>query len=265
MRRAPYLAHSEPGQIGKKIIPAQPASASADVLVLSAPIHLGSQGTATASISFSQLLLTQSLQAQLRDLQKRVLWIAGSTLALGLWITFALALSLTRPIRILTKAALQVGQANYHIDLERMDARRDELGAFSRIFNSMVEQLKQLDQMKEDFVSAVTHELRSPLGAIESYLNVIEEELAGGISTEDWRTYLERLRVNTQRLTRFVNDLLDVAALERGKVALDCQSVKLGLVIGDVLTLFSAKMAERKLSIRTAIPAGRAQCLGRCG
>jgi signal transduction histidine kinase len=101
----------------------------------------------------------------------------------------------------------------------------------------------------------VTHELRSPLGAIESYLNVIEGELHDGISLDDWRSYLERLRVNTQRLTRFVNDLLDVAALERGKVALDCRAVHIGLVIQDVLALFSAKMGERKLSVRTDIPA----------
>ena len=249
------LAHSEPEQIGKKISPTDPVAAAPDVLVLSAPINLGSQGTATASVGFSETMLDEDLQAQLQVLQKRVLWIAGSTLALGLFIAFILALSWTRPIRILTQAAAQVGQANYHIDLKQMDARRDELGDFSRNFHSMVEQLKQLDQMKEDFVSAVTHELRSPLGAIESYLNVIEEELREGISLEDWRTYLERLRVNTQRLTRFVNDLLDVAALERGKVALDCQAVPVGLVIQDVLSLFSAKMGERKLSVRTDIPA----------
>ena len=108
--------------------------------------------------------------------------------------------------------------------------------------------------MKEDFVSAVTHELRSPLGAIESYLNVIEEELREGISQADWSTYLDRLRINTQRLTRFVNDLLDVAALERGKVALERRPTNAGLVIQDVLTLFAAKMGERKLNVRTDLP-----------
>jgi signal transduction histidine kinase len=249
------LADSEPRRIGKRITAADAAAIPPDVLVLSAPIHLGSQGTATAAIGFSQRLLNQALQAQLRVLQKRVLWIGGSALALSLLIAFVLALSWTRPIRILTQAAAQVGQANYRIDLKQLESRRDELGAFSRIFHSMAEQLKQLDQMKEDFVSAVTHELRSPLGAIESYLNVIDEELREGVSREDWRTYLERLRINTQRLTRFVNDLLDVAALERGKVALDCQAVSLGLLIQDVLALFSAKMGERKLSVRTDIAA----------
>jgi signal transduction histidine kinase len=247
------LAHSEPTQIGKKapsqtVIPPQ-------TLVLSEAINLGSQGTATASVGFSEKMLEETLDAQLRVLQKRVLWIGGGTLGFGLLVAFLLALSWTRPIRILTQAAEQVGKADYQIDLKNLQRRRDELGAFSRIFQSMAEQLKELDQMKEDFVSAVTHELRSPLGAIESYLNVIEDEMNGGISPAEWGTYLQRLRVNTQRLTRFVNDLLDVAALERGKVMIDRRSTNAGLVIQDVITLFAAKMGERKLNVRTDIPA----------
>jgi len=249
------LAHSQPTQIGKQVTAETvPMPSSDQVLILSEPINLGSHGTATASVGFSQTLLNQALQAQLRVLQKRVLFVGGGTLGLGWLITFILALSWTRPIRILSQAATLVGKANYHIDLKTLPARRDELGGFSRHFYSMVDQLKQLDQMKEDFVSAVTHELRSPLGAIESYLNVIEDELNQGISTTEWRTYVERLRINTQRLTRFVNDLLDVAALERGKVSMTKQSVSIRLLIQDILALFSAKMGERKLFVRTDIP-----------
>lgn len=246
------IAHSQPTQIGK---PATPELTTPQTLVLSAPVNLGSGGTATASIGFSEAALDDALNAQLAVLQKRVVWIGGSTLGFGVLIAFLMALSWTRPIRVLTEAAGEVGKGHYNIDLKSLPERRDELGGFSRIFQSMAEQLKQLDQMKEDFVSAVTHELRSPLGAIESYLNVIEDELRGGVQSSDWAMYVERLRVNTQRLTRFVNDLLDVAALERGKVAIDLRPVSLGPLIQDVLNLFAAKMGERKLVVRTDIVA----------
>jgi len=127
------------------------------------------------------------------------------------------------------------------------------LGFLSKSFHTMAEQLRQLDQMKDDFVSAVTHELRSPLGAIESYLNLISEEIHEGISPSTWHTYAERMRVNTQRLTRFVNDLLDVAALERGKVALDTQPVNVSILIQDVVAFFSPKLAEHKLACAVEI------------
>ena len=109
--------------------------------------------------------------------------------------------------------------------------------------------------MKEDFVSAVTHELRSPLGAIESYLNLINEEINEGITPSTWQTYMERLRINTlQRLTRFVNDLLDVAALERGKVKLERQPLNLAILIQDVVAFYAVKLSEKKLVCETKIP-----------
>lgn len=247
------IAHSEPGHLGKAapIAEADPRH----VLVLSAPVPLGGGRSATASVSFSEQAIAEALDHQLALLKRRVIWVGGSALGLGLVMAFLIALSWTRPIRVLTAAAEEVGQGKYQIDLKGLPRRRDELGAFSRIFQSMAEQLRQLDQMKEDFVSAVTHELRSPLGAIESYLNVIEEEWRDDASNPVWKTYLERMRLNTQRLTRFVNDLLDVAALERGKITLDRRPVPIGPIIQDVLNLFTPKMAERRLVVRTDIAA----------
>jgi signal transduction histidine kinase len=147
-----------------------------------------------------------------------------------------------------------VGQGKYQLDLAATNRRRDELGFLSKAFQTMAEELQQLDRMKEDFVSAVTHELRSPLGAIESYLNLIHEELQDGISPSTWQTYMDRLRVNTRRLTRFVNDLLDVAALERGKVTLHEAPVNLAIFIQDVAAFYAAKIAERKLVCRIVVP-----------
>jgi signal transduction histidine kinase len=100
----------------------------------------------------------------------------------------------------------------------------------------------------------VTHELRSPLGAIESYLNVITQELHEGISLPAWENYLERLRINTQRLTRFVNDLLDVAALERGKLKLEQRPVDMVAMAQDVLGLFALKMQEKGLAYEVIGP-----------
>src|SRR6185503_3192872 len=119
----------------------------------------------------------------------------GMAVGIGLMISFLLALSWTKLIGSLAKAAKRVGQGKYQLDLAATTRRQDELGFLSRSFQSMAEQLQELDQMKDDFVSAVTHELRSPLGAIESYLNLIHEEIRDGesISASTWATYMERL------------------------------------------------------------------------
>jgi signal transduction histidine kinase len=257
------LAHSEPSQIGQHL-PAEVPGASPDlehrtdgsteILVLTQPVHLGNQWVATASAEFSERQFQETVQNRLRGLQRRLGFIAAGAVAVGFMMSFLLALSWTRPIGTLAQAARRVGQGKYQLDLANTNRRSDELGFLSKAFQTMAEQLQQLDQMKEDFVSAVTHELRSPLGAIESYLNLINEEIGEGISPSTWQTYMERLRVNTQRLTRFVNDLLDVGALERGKVTLERQPVNVAILVQDVSAFFAAKLAERKLVCVTTIP-----------
>ena len=238
------IAHSEPSEIGQY----NPKSVAAHALILQAPVRLGAHQLATATIAFSEASFEQTVHERLVQLQKRIAQFTSVALGLGLLISLLLTLSWTRPIAQLASAASLIGQGKWAIQLGTLERRRDELGFLGRSFRSMAEQLRELDMMKEDFVSAVTHELRSPLGAIESYLNLIATELAEGISLETWEMYLQRLRLNTQRLTRFVNDLLDVAAIERGKIHLERQAVDLNNVAQDVISLFVPKFQEKQLT-----------------
>jgi signal transduction histidine kinase len=248
------LAHSEPDQIGKSIAPATPNPGQSAVLVLTQPVHLGNQWVATASAEFSEQKFEELVFYRLQSLKRRLGVIVGGAIILGFLISFLLALSWTRPIGKIAKAAKLVGQGKYQLDLADTTRRSDELGYLSKTFQTMAVELQELDQMKEDFVSAVTHELRSPLGAIESYLNLINTEIREGITPTTWDIYSERLRINTQRLTKFVNDLLDVAALDRGKVKLEQQPVNFAVLMRDIVAFYGAKLSERRLICTTSVP-----------
>jgi|GEM_PF-1101991 signal transduction histidine kinase len=248
------LAHSEPSQIGKSVSQPRADPGGTEVLVLTQPIRLGNQWIATASAGFSERQFEETVQNRLHELQKRLGLIAAGAVGAGLIISFLLALSWTRLIASLEQAARRVGEGKYDLDLAATSRRRDELGFLSKAFQTMAVQLQQLDQMKDDFVSAVTHELRSPLSAIESYLNLIHDELREGISPSAWQDFLERMSLNTQRLSHFVNDLLDVAALERGKITLEKSPVNLAILMQDVAALYAAKLSERRISLKTSIP-----------
>jgi len=241
------IAHSEPSRIGKPARQDEDASRT-EVLVLTEPVKIGAHWLATASVGFSERYYDELVRARLRDLQKRVGGITLLALLIGIAVSFGVALSWTRPIGRLSEAAAQIGRGRYDLELDALKNRRDELGFLSRAFRKMADELRQLEIMKEDFVSAVTHELRSPLGAIESYLNLIGVEMQEEIPASVWQTYLDRLRANTQRLTRFVNDLLDVAAIERGKITLEPQSLSVGILAQDVLALFGPKLQEKKIT-----------------
>lgn len=77
------------------------------------------------------------------------------------------------------------------------------------------ERLRQVDDMKNAFLSAVSHELRTPLSAVLGYaLTLKQEEL--GLPPEERRELLDRLAANAQKLQRLLSDLLDVDRMERG-------------------------------------------------
>ncbi|MGE5216889.1 MAG: ATP-binding protein [Chloroflexota bacterium] len=79
------------------------------------------------------------------------------------------------------------------------------------------ERLKDLDKLKSDFVSNVSHELRTPLTAIKGSVDNMLDGLTGSLNEKQAR-YLTRIKSNTDRLSRLINDLLDLSRIEAGRI-----------------------------------------------
>jgi signal transduction histidine kinase len=238
-------AHSEPHNIGKTSDGVTPSSA----LVLSQSVKFGRRYLGTASVMFSQKLLDAALEARLVELQKRVASFAMSVLFLGLVGSLIMALSLTRPIKRLALAHEQIGRGRWNIDLGILEYRKDEIGFLSRSCLAMAGQLAQLDQLKDDFVAAVSHEFRSPLAAIESYLNRMDVMRKRGDPPDTWLAHLEPISQSCQRLERYVDDLLDVAYYETGKLSLDRRTTDLSQLAQEVVSFYEPKLREKRLTV----------------
>jgi PAS domain S-box-containing protein len=81
-------------------------------------------------------------------------------------------------------------------------------------------ELKRLDNLKDDFVSIVAHELRNPLGVLHEAAALILDGLLGPV-VEQQKTYLEMVKRTAERLIRITTDLLDLAKIESGKIVLN--------------------------------------------
>lgn len=79
------------------------------------------------------------------------------------------------------------------------------------------QRLKELDKMKSDFVSNVSHELRTPLTAVKGSVDNMLDGLTGLLNEKQSR-YLTRIKSNADRLTRLINDILDLSRIEAGKI-----------------------------------------------
>jgi signal transduction histidine kinase len=127
------------------------------------------------------------------------------------------------------------------LDAER--AARNESEAVQRLLSEQNDRLRELDRLKDEFVSLVSHELRTPLTSIRGYIELLLEDLDP--SETGRRRYLEVVERNSQRLLELVSDLLFLAQVEAGKLAIEREPVDLGRVVDECVEA-SAPAADSK-------------------
>lgn len=108
--------------------------------------------------------------------------------------------------------------------------------------------LHQLDKLKDDFVSIASHELRTPMTAIRSYVWMALHKSDIPLSQKLER-YLYRTLVSTERLISLVNDMLNVSRIESGKIEINPQSFDIVSLVKEVMEEVLVKAGEKKLQL----------------
>jgi signal transduction histidine kinase len=137
----------------------------------------------------------------------------GLTALIALALVQFLARGMTSPLREMAAAASAMAQGDYGRRVRATS--RDEVGELARAFNAMAAELADVDRMRRDLVANVSHELRTPIGALQALL----ENLVDGVEPPD-PSALRTALIQTERLGRLVEQLLDLSRLESGKLAL---------------------------------------------
>ncbi|MGC8835106.1 MAG: sensor histidine kinase, partial [Armatimonadota bacterium] len=112
-----------------------------------------------------------------------------------------------------------------------------------------ITRLKEVERIKSQFVSMVSHELRAPVAAIQSYLDLMLSGLAGD-DPEQRRHMLTRCSERAKALIALVDDLLQLSRMEAGRVARKLEPVALDDVVREVIELFQNQAAERGISLQ---------------
>ena len=110
------------------------------------------------------------------------------------------------------------------------------------------ERLKELDKLKDDFISVASHELRTPMTAIKSYLWVALHKKESELS-EDMKRYLSRAYISVERLINLVNDMLNISRIESGRIALKLSEVNLNELVNEVTEEVGVKAQEKGIHV----------------
>jgi Na+/proline symporter/signal transduction histidine kinase len=134
----------------------------------------------------------------------------------------------------------------------RLEQKSHELEAATAELRAANERLKELDRMKDDFVSTVTHELRTPLTSIRAFTQILLEDPE--IELEQRKKFLAIITKESERLTRLINQVLDVSKIESGKAEWRAASVDMKEVISDTVTAMSQVFQERRIEVEVRTP-----------
>jgi len=124
-----------------------------------------------------------------------------------------IAVRITRSLRMLSNATRAVAEGAFHEPLPVY--RHDEIGELAKSFNTMAARLREMDEMKEKFYSTVSHELRSPLTAMQEAARMIEAKDVGPLTPKQERL-IAIFNKGTGRLLRLVNEVLDLSRMNAG-------------------------------------------------
>ena len=135
----------------------------------------------------------------------------------------------------------------------------NEIGELAESFNMMAECLEKSDTKRREFISNVSHELRSPITSIKGFIGGI---LDGVIPRDRENYYLKIVYDEIDRLARLVNDLLDMSAMESGKFNLAITEFDINQVISLCILNLEHKIQEKGLNVKATFYNNRAYVLG---
>jgi len=126
----------------------------------------------------------------------------------------------------------------------------------ARLFRELKEKGRELEivsKHKSEFLANMSHELRTPLNAILGYTELIIDKIYGEVP-EKIQEVLERLEKNGSHLLNLINDVLDLAKIEAGRLRLSLSEYSMAEVVQTVFTSIEALAAEKKLGLKVIVP-----------
>lgn len=200
--------------------------------------------------------LVERQAASSLDLSRRTRKISSqvviAALALSLVILWLTIRSINRPLSQLTKGTRAVAEGEFAVRLPTRG--RDELSRLAGSFNQMVSRLGEAERVKKEFLSHVSHELKTPLASMQETNELLLEEIPGPLN-EKQRRFLDLNLESSRRLSAMISKLLDLSRLEAGAMDYDMRRRDLAELCRDVVAAFEARALDQGVKVVLQWPA----------
>ena len=134
----------------------------------------------------------------------------------------------------------------------QLENKQRELEAATGELRAANERLREVDRMKDDFIATVTHELRTPLTSIRAFSEMLHDDPR--LELAERTRFLGIIVGETERLTRLINQILDLAKLESGHAEWTSTTVDIGAVVREAMASLEQLFRDKAVALSGEIP-----------
>ncbi len=189
---------------------------------------------------------TQKISNSTSQAKRLTTFITLAALGLALLIPWFLYKYIKRPIDNLREGALAIGKGQF--DQEIPVNTGDELGQLAGVFNDMARRLKELDQLKSDFIAVASHELKTPLSSMIEAAKLLNEPMLGGLNEKQQRL-VTILNESMNKFKNLIEELLDLSRMQAGLSPIQKTPVDISELLSEVVDTLSPLAHSRNINI----------------
>ncbi|MDR9854244.1 HAMP domain-containing sensor histidine kinase [Paenibacillus sp. VCA1] len=194
-------------------------------------------------------------------IQNYYVYIIIATLLLALLVSFYYSRRIARPLLRINRTARQMAALDFSEKIQV--TTRDEIGDLSHSINELSERLqahilrleediakeKQLERTRKEFISGVSHELKTPLSVIQSCLSVLKD----GVASHKRDHYFAAMENEVNRMNLLIVDMLELAKYESGTYKMDLDTFAIDAVIRRICAKLAGEIEDKRLQLHVSL------------
>ncbi|WP_149093993.1 sensor histidine kinase [Paenibacillus terrae] len=228
--------------LGGEVVQVNPSSVSTNLLGLRLKTEMGMKAMFVEPLMYPSASFTQ----------KWLFTFLTYSLVTGSLLILVASIFLVRPIKKLTKATRRIAAGDFNVKLNIK--QKGELGTLARSFEEMMHDLQQLEQMRREFVTNVSHEVQSPLTSISGYAIALKQV---DIAEHERSRYLDIIIAEADRMSKMSDSLLKLSLLESQSQQMRLVTFSLDEQIRRVIVAIQPQWSARNIRFELNLKAVR--------
>ncbi|WEG19175.1 HAMP domain-containing sensor histidine kinase (plasmid) [Alkalihalophilus pseudofirmus] len=195
------------------------------------------------------LFLRPDITLHFHEMRLLFAWLLGLTIIFSLIFELILAKHLIKPLTELNEATKKIKKGEYAFSFDFH--RKDEIGELASSFHDMSNQLVELDNMRNEFISNISHDIQSPLSNINGYTELLQND---GLTNGQKGEYLSIIREESDRLSSLTSQLLLLSSINQIKKLRKKEKFSIADQIRSLIIKYKWRIMDKDITIEYTLP-----------